>query len=155
MAGVSRAAAVAIGREASNGKPRACLPSNVPRFGFMLESDGVPVGVIVLLYTAFGTGDAIRLRCNLSSWYVDPEFRSQASLLIFFALKHRQRHYLNISPARHTWATIEAQGFKRYGAGQFFSVPALSGIVAGCRVHQVRPDLTADRFSVPAGASSS
>lgn len=123
------------------------LPPNVPRFGFMLESDGVPVGVIVLLYTALGTGDAVRLRCNLSSWYVVPEFRSQASLLIFFALKHKQVTYVNISPARHTWDTIEAQGFQRYGAGQFFSLPALNGIVAGCRVHQVRPDLTADRFA--------
>ncbi len=123
------------------------LPSNVPRYGFMLESAGTPVGVVLLLYAALETGGEGRIRCNLSSWYVDPEFRSQASLLVFFALKHKHVTYINASAAPHTWPTVEAQGFRRYASGQFLSIPALNGTVAGCRLHRVRPDLAAGRFA--------
>ena len=69
-----------FGRQAAR-----ALPPGVPRYGFLLESEGCPVGVILLLYTALGSGPQAELRCNLSSWYVDPEFRSQASPLIFAA----------------------------------------------------------------------
>jgi hypothetical protein len=40
-------------------------------------------------------------------------------------MKDKQATYLNISPATHTWAAIEAQGFKCYCKGQFLSVPML------------------------------
>ncbi len=123
------------------------LPADVPRYGFMLESDAVPVGVILLFYASFESRGESRIRCNLSSWYVDPEFRSHASLLIFFALKHKHVTYFNISPDPQTWATIEAQGFRRYASGQFLSIPALNGTVAGCRLHQVRSNLVAGRFA--------
>lgn len=123
------------------------LPPDLPRYGFLLESDGVPVGVVLLLFATLDAGEHVQLRCNLSSWYVDPEFRSQASLLIFFALKHKNVVYVNVSPAPHTWSTIEAQGFRRYASGQFFSIPSLNGGVAGCRLHRVGPDLALDGFS--------
>jgi hypothetical protein len=32
---------------------------------------------------------------------------------------------VNISTARHTWSTVEAQGFVPYSGGQFFAIPAL------------------------------
>jgi hypothetical protein len=108
------------------------LPTDCPRYGYLLEHAGTPVGVILLLSAAMDSGG---VRCNLSSWYVEPEFRGHASFLIAFALRHKQATYVNISPARHTWPTIEAQGFKRYCSGQLFAVPALS---RGCDKGEVR-----------------
>jgi hypothetical protein len=81
------------------------------------------VGVLILLFAADATG---AIRCNLSSWYVEPEFRGHASPLVFMALKHKGVTYFNISPAGHTWSTIEAQGFARYCDGRFYALPALN-----------------------------
>jgi hypothetical protein len=35
------------------------------------------------------------------------------------AIKHKNVTYVNISPALHTRPIVEAQGFSRYGNGQF------------------------------------
>ena len=98
------------------------VPENYPRFGYMLERNGAPVGVLLLLYTA----DGAALRCNLSSWYVEPAYRNYAPLLTKIAQRHKDVTYINISPASWTWRTIEAQGFRPYCSGLFFSFPALS-----------------------------
>ncbi len=103
------------------------VPPNYPRFGYMMENDGKPVGVILLLYRGmFEESGAGYIRCNLSSWYVEPSMRSYASMLVSFALKRPEVTYINISPAPPTWPVVEAQGFKRFSEGQFFAVPALS-----------------------------
>jgi hypothetical protein len=57
---------------------------------------------------------------------VEPQFRSHAALLISQAIRHKNVTYVNISPALHTRPIIEAQGFSRYGNGQFVSIPMLS-----------------------------
>ena len=101
-------------------------PAGLPKYGYLLESDGVPVGVILLIFSAVPSRDAVTTRCNVSSWYVETEFRSHAPLLISQAIKHKNVTYVNISPAMHTWPIVEAQGFARYSDGQFVAVPALS-----------------------------
>jgi hypothetical protein len=101
-------------------------PSEFPKFGHLLDSDGTPVGVILQIFSAIPTADGWRTRCNLSSWYVEPKFRSYASMLISQAIKYENVTYVNISPAMHTWPLVEAQGFSRYSNGQFVCVPALS-----------------------------
>ena len=123
------------------------LPPGVPRFGYLIEHEGRLVGVILLIFTEIGSGPAMTLRCNVSSWYVDPNFRMHASMLIFFALKHRQATYINISPAPHTWATVEAQGFTRYTAGQIITVPALRLGARGVRIHRIDAATPPDRFA--------
>ena len=106
----------------------ACLrtravPAGMPRYGYLLENDGVPVGVILLIFaTTPGTGTP---RANVSSWYVDPAFRGYAPLLVSQALKLKQVTYLNISAARHTWPILAAQGYKRYSSGIVVAAPAL------------------------------
>src|SRR5260370_29799407 len=50
------------------------VPKGYPRFGYMLDNDGMPVGVLLLLYSSGGS--EIAIHCNLSSWYVDPAFRN-------------------------------------------------------------------------------
>ncbi len=109
------------------------VPAGCPRFGLIMESARVPVGVILTLYHL--PGDA-PVRCNLSSWYVAPAFRPYASLLISIALKRRDVTYINISPAPPTWPIVEAQGFKRYAAGQFVALPALAPAGSGFSVTQ-------------------
>lgn len=101
-------------------------PPGFPKYGNLIESNGVPVGVILLIWTVISTADGDALRCNVSSWYVEPGFRAYASLLVSQALRVQDATYLNISPAANTWTTIEAQGFLRYCDGLFVAVPTLN-----------------------------
>jgi len=103
-------------------------PPGLPKYGYLLESDGVPVGAILLICAKMRGSDAAVTRCNLSSWYVEPAFRAYAPLLVSRALRHKDVTYLNVSPAPHTMPTIEAQGFSRYCEGVFVAVPMLNGL---------------------------
>jgi hypothetical protein len=100
-------------------------PAGLPKYGYLLQSDGVPVGVILLIFSIIKAGDVRAPRCNVSSWYVEPAYRGYASLLISRALKDKSVTYLNISPASHVQRIIEAQGFTRYNGGQFVTFPTL------------------------------
>lgn len=119
------------------------VPNGYPRFGFMLHHDGVPVGVLLLLYSSRITAAEPTIQCNLSSWYVEPAFRNYAPLLTRIAQKNKEVTYLNISPATWTWPIIEAQGFTPYCRGLFVSLPALSRATLGMTVETVAPDVTA------------
>ena len=116
------------------------VPSGYPRFGYMLDNAGVPVGVLLLLYTARDGDDGLAIQCNLSSWYVEPAFRNYAPMLTKIAQRHKQVTYLNISPASWTWPIIETQGFRAYCKGLFFALPALSRPARGMSVETVAPD---------------
>jgi hypothetical protein len=116
------------------------VPEGYPIYGYLLESDKVVVGVVLLLFSSFDTDAGTKTRCNLSSWYVEPAFRAHGSLLITVALRHKEVTYLNISPAKHTWSTVEAQGLKRYSAGQFLALAALGPKVSGAKLHHIRPN---------------
>lgn len=109
---------------------RRDAPEGYPRFGYLLEHEGAPVGVILMIFTRIGD----KIRCNISSWYVDEPHRGYASLLIAAAVRHKDVTYVNISPATHTWRVIEAQGFRRYCDGQMLTIPALSRWTANARV---------------------
>src|SRR5262249_16689292 len=112
-------------------------PPGFPRFGYILESDQVPVGVILLIFSTFSINGRPSVRCNLSSWYVDPAFRGQGPLLVSRALRHKGVTYVNISPAPHTRPIIQAQGFSPYSSGQFLTVPAIAKGSASLRIQDV------------------
>jgi hypothetical protein len=116
------------------------VPNGYPRFGYMLDHDGRPVGVLLLLYSARGIGAEVEIQCNLSSWYVEPAFRNYAPLLTKIAQRHKEVTYLNISPATWTWPIIETQGFTSYCSGLFFSIPAVSRPAPGMTVETIAPD---------------
>lgn len=121
-----------------------------PRFGFMLEAGGVPVGVVLLIAAASGDGEPRHVRCNISSWYVAPEARAYGAMLSAQALKLKHVTYLNISPAPHTLPLLSAQGYRRYNDGQFISLPALSPSPPGAWVRQITADdRSADARDVP------
>jgi hypothetical protein len=116
------------------------VPQGYPRFGYMLDHGGTPVGALLLIYDLKTEGCETSIYCNLSSWYVDPAFRNYAPLLTKIAQKNKEVTYINISPATWTWPIIETQGFRPYCNGLFFSVPALSLSGPGISVQTVSPD---------------
>jgi hypothetical protein len=115
------------------------VPEGYPRYGYLLEKDDRPVGVLLLLHSRRLENGEATIRCNVSSWYVDPSFRVYAPLLTSMAQRNKQVTYVNISPAVPTWPIIEAQGYKLYCKGLFFSVPALSRIEPGMTIETVTP----------------
>jgi hypothetical protein len=119
------------------------VPAGYPRFGYMLDQEGLPVGVLLLLYSFRADGAETAIYCNLSSWYVEPAFRNYAPMLTSIAQKNKEVTYINISPAHWTWPIIEAQGFKSYCSGLFFSVPLLSRARRGMTVETVTPETRA------------
>jgi hypothetical protein len=113
---------------------RHATPEGLPKYGYLLESDGRAVGAVLLICSLVPAGDKDARRCNLSSWYVDPAFRAYAPLLVSQALRHKDVTYVNVSPAPHTRPIIEAQGFSRYCDGILAAVPMLSGWFGGAKV---------------------
>ncbi|WP_430910198.1 acyl-CoA acyltransferase [Methylobacterium sp. sgz302541] len=107
--------------------------NGLPAPGLVLESAGELVGVLLAILRPQALGPA---RCNLSSWYVEPDFRSYAPLLVAAATRDKSVTYVNISSQRHTRPTIEAQGFRRYADGVFFCAP-LAALHAPRRVRVV------------------
>src|SRR5271155_5317444 len=107
----------ALDRLAERGAPEGC-----PTFGYLLEADGAVVGVLLLIFAE--TDGA--LRCNVSSWYVEPAHRGHAALLAGMASKLKHVTYINTSPETHTWPILDALGYRRYSQGQFAAVPALT-----------------------------
>jgi len=103
-------------------------PPGLPKYGYLLEAGGDAVGAILLIFSTMREGAQIATRCNLSSWYVEPAYRTYATLLVSQALRHGDVTYLNVSAAPHTWPIIEAQGFSRYCDGVFLAMPTLQGL---------------------------
>ena len=109
-------------------------PTGLPKYGYLLQSDGAVVGAILLICSTMLSSDAVATRCNLSSWYVEPAFRAYAPMLVSQALRHKDITYLNVSSAPHTRPIIEAQGFSRYCDGIFIATPMLNGLFGGEKV---------------------
>jgi hypothetical protein len=102
------------------------LPPAAPRYGYLIENNGVAVGCLLTIYSSKIIDGKTATFCNVSSWYVDPEFRNYAALFASMTQKRKDITYLNVTPAVATWPILEAQGFVPYCRGLYFSVPALS-----------------------------
>jgi hypothetical protein len=110
-------------------KVLACLTerptlTGLPKYGYLLESNRI-VGVILQIFSTLRGGGTGRVRCNVSSWYVAPEFRPYANLLAARALSHLNVTYLNITPAPNTLQMLKIQGYSQYSKGIFVAAPAL------------------------------
>jgi hypothetical protein len=119
------------------------LPSGVPRYGYLLENEGTPVGCLLLMYSTKIVDAETAIFCNLSSWYVDPAFRNFGALFASMAQKRKDVTYFNVTPATPTWPILEAQGFLPYCRGLHFSVPALSLTGRGMTIEAIAPDALA------------
>jgi hypothetical protein len=125
-------------------------PPELPKYGYLLETDGgAVVGAILLIFSARPDHEA-GTRCNVSSWFVEPAFRSYASLLVSKALRHRSVTYVNITPAPHTLPILRAHGYVQYSKGVFVTLPAARFGSRGTRVVAVNassgPSAALDEF---------
>jgi len=119
--------------------------AELPRWGYLLESEGTVVGVLLQIGSTREDADGRSLRSNLSSWCVDEAWRSFAYVLHRRSVTRTDATYVNISAAPHTRKMIEALGFRRYAAGQMLFAPLLSRGAPGARVVEYaaeRPEAT-------------
>jgi hypothetical protein len=127
----------------------ACLsrhqpPAELPKYGYLLERDLAPVGVILLICSKVPQGTDLAIRCNVSSWYVRHSYRGYASFLASKALGHKGATYLNITAAPHTRPIAMAQGYRQYSAGFFLAVPWLNFCGPKSRVEVFDPQRHVD-----------
>lgn len=115
-------------------------PAGYPRFGYLLEIDAVPIGVLLVIFSSIVVAGETRIRGNVASWYVEPRFRGYATMLTSRALAHKNVTFLNITPARHTWPILEAQGFTAFGTGQFKVMSVFCARALRARVTPVSAD---------------
>lgn len=109
-------------------------PAGYPKYGHLLEHDGLVVGVVLTIFTAGPVAGHETIRCNLSSWYVSPPYRAYASLLSARALRRREVMYLNITPHPSTIPILEAQGYIKYCNGAFFAIPGINSIASRAKI---------------------
>ena len=121
------------------------VPEGFPRVGYMLDHEGTPVGVLLLIYTARDDGGGTSIRCNLSSWYVEPDFRNYAPMLTKVAQRHKHVTYVNISPASGLGRPLRPRVSAPTADGLFFSFPVLSRLTKGMRVEIVQQRLAGGR----------
>ncbi|CAN5205000.1 hypothetical protein BH10PSE7_BH10PSE7_14140 [soil metagenome] len=113
------------------------VPAGHQRFGYALDAGGQIVGVILLICATRPTGDGQVPFTNAASWYVAPEFRTYANLLVSIAMRNKDTTYLNVSAAPHTWPIVEQQGYARYCEGLFFAAAPLTVPVRGVSVEEL------------------
>ncbi|MFJ6321326.1 MULTISPECIES: hypothetical protein [unclassified Rhizobium] len=114
---------------------------DLPKYGFVLDMSGRIVGVLLALYFLHQGQEGDEIRCNLSSWSVDPEYRAFAGKMVIAVLRKKNVTYINVSPAPGTEKVNEALGFRRYSEGQLGFFPLLSSARRGYRVLEARSDL--------------
>jgi len=123
-------------------------------YGYLLEAEGRVVGVILVSYAWRADGTPPYLRGNIGSWYVEPPWRSQATLLTSRAHAPREASYLQLTPAPHVVPIVLAQGYRRYAQGTCASLPWLAPPRPGLRLARVTappptgPDLGADECAL-------
>jgi hypothetical protein len=116
-------------------------PRGLPRFGYALESGDSLVGALLVIASEVPGPDGASLRCNMSSWYVEPRFRPYATLLERRVLRHREATYVNVTPAPHTRPGLLAQGYVPYAGGRAVTLPLLARGGARASVARAAPGL--------------
>ncbi len=115
-------------------------PPGFPKYGYVLVADGVIVGVVLTIISSMNVDGEDRVRINVANWYVDPAFRGYAPMLTSPLRAYKKATHLNVSPAPHTWVMLEALGYRRFCAGGFFALAALSGRTMAATVRPVSAD---------------
>jgi hypothetical protein len=100
-------------------------PAGWPKYGIMMEANGAPVGAVLLVFSTIQVDGGTRTRCNVTSWYVEPEYKAYAAVFTSRALRHKNITYVNVSARPATRPIIKAQGFSTYSGGQYLAIPAL------------------------------
>jgi hypothetical protein len=118
------------------------LPGPYPRFGYGLVDSDVLVGVLLLIFSRTDDGN---IRANVSSWFVEPEYRLYSNLLLAPALaRFPEATFINVSPAPHTLQTIGAQAFEPHVLGTFVSLALLGPLRPSARISTIAPNSGSD-----------
>jgi hypothetical protein len=112
-------------------------PPELPKYGYVLDVGGTLVGVVLLIATTVYVNGERHNRCNVSSWYVEPAYRSYGSILAMRAIRHPNTTFFNVSPAPHTWSILESQGFEQFATGRTIAIPALTRSPRGVSVEVI------------------
>jgi len=94
----------------------------LPVFGLALEIEGALQG-LMLMISGQKNGDRF---CNLSSWYVRPEYRKFSPFLFQRALRPKDVSFTDCSPAPHVLPIITKFGFCPYSCGTLLIDPRAS-----------------------------
>jgi hypothetical protein len=120
-------------------------PPGLPKYGYLLEVDGVTVGVLLLIFSSRLVDGSTIIYCNCSSFYVAPSFRSYAPLLIRRATRFKNDiTYLNVTPARHTWPMLEVLGYSRFSNGLFITIPTFCRSLPNLQIRFATADTCRD-----------
>jgi hypothetical protein len=124
-------------------------PEGFPKYGYLLESDGIVVGAIIMIFSAIRSPSAFTdIRCHVTSWYVEPAFRCFATLFFLKGLKNKSVTYLNISALPRALPVLKVQGFLKYCIGKFVAFPVLCLSSCGCRI-KVAESISTTQLSNP------
>lgn len=110
------------------------VPDDLPRYGYCLETEGKIVGVLLLIAAMRHIEGEDVPFINVASWYVEPDYRAYAQLLVSMALRNKAATFTNVTPAPHTWPIVEAQGYRKYCSGLFLAAAALRSPAPGVSV---------------------
>ena len=110
-------------------------PDGYPKYGYALECDGTIVGAILQIFAKMPPGSVPAIRCQITSWCVEPRFRLFAALFFRKALTFKDVTFINVSARPGTKSIIDIQGFETYSHGQFVAIPLISCLIprgGGC-----------------------
>lgn len=107
-----------------------------PKLGFVLTLGPQIVGFLGTIYSQrLLGGREMALVCNLSSWYVRPEYRGWGSFLLAAALKDKSTTYTALTPGPETRAMLDGLGFARLEKRRFFFPLLNLGTLTRSRLH--------------------
>jgi hypothetical protein len=119
-------------------------PSGFPKYGYLLDYNGAPVGVIFTIFSPIIVNNVKTFRCYLANWYVEPKYRSYAVMLATYAVKNKHVTYRIGTPSQYTLPILQALGYKLFCKGRFVSVPTLSFRSDNAHVKLVAPNRSAN-----------
>jgi hypothetical protein len=114
-----------------------------PDHGFLLEADGLIVGVYAALYSEAGGPDRNIAVCNLAAWCVLHDFRQHSLRLVRAMLAQRDRLLTDLSPSGTVVPLNERLGFRHLDTAGAIAVNLPLPMRRGIRLVTGRPDIEA------------
>ena len=96
-----------------------------PNLGFVLVDGNLIVGFIGAIYSRRCINGRTALVCNLSSWYVGPEYRGWGVPLFAAAVEDETLTYTALTPVPVTQRILVATGFQSLNSKKLFFPPFL------------------------------
>ena len=97
-----------------------------PTLGFVAVDEQEIVGFIGTVYSKREKNGKTGIVCNLSSWYVRPQYRSWSLPLLAAAVQDETISYTALTPAEITVRALKAMGFSTLSAGTILFPPLLN-----------------------------